>query len=267
MAIDYTIDLTCVPKETFGTQGVLERLKGRARAESIIRLFRENGDDRSPDQMGFEFVRSSPAGEEETQVIVVQDLLDQAAELDAYAPLCIGCRANRRAQPFGCMDAIQYPLTSSAERWLLDRLPGIDQPLLWLLLRQGVQELGYDGKTVEPLRASGVYFESPTLFMRDLQDFIMTSDQVFEMIFLLGDIQPSHAGMLLQFTDAVPRVTEAGQIVELMNNAHSPDEKASRYPFKLAAEASDDRTIAELKRFLASLHRAWALNVPLKLDV
>ncbi len=267
MAIDYTIGLTCVPKETFGAQGVLERLKGRSRAESVIRLFRENGDGRSPDQMGFEFVRSSPTGQDETQVIVVQDLLDRAAELDAYAHLCAGCRANRREQPFGCMDAIQYPLTSAGERWLLDRLPGIDAPLLWLLLRQGVQELGYDGKTVQPLRANGVYFESASVMMRDLQDFVMTSDQVFEMFFLLGDIQPSHAGMLLQFADAVPRVTEASQIVELMNDALTSDVKLSRYPLKLAAERGDDRTISELKRFLASLHRAWALSVPLTLDV
>jgi hypothetical protein len=267
MAIDYIIDYGCDPKRALGTGGILERLKERDRARTIISLFRSNGDQRPPSEMGFEFTRNTTEGEEETRIIVVQDLLDSAAELDPYAPACVGCAANASGEAFGCMGQIQYPFSAAAERWLIDRLPAIDEPLLWLLLRQGVQEMGYDGATVAPLRPNATYFETSQVLMRDLADFSISSDQVFEMLFLLGDVQPPHAGMLLQFFDAVPRAKEASQIAPIMNRALSADMIAQQYPLQLKPNPLDDHTIADVKRFFAALHRAWSLNVPLLLDV
>jgi hypothetical protein len=266
MAIDYVIAYDCPPKQAFGIEEVVERLKGRARAETIIRLFRENGDSRPPSQMGFEFVRSTPEGEEETQIIVVQDLLDRALELDAYKDACVGCPANARGVPFGCVGAIQYPLSEHAERWLLERLPDIHSPLHWLLLRQGIQEMGYDGADVKPLRASGTYFERATALGRDMGEFSIDSDQVFEMMFLLGDVQPTHAAMLLQFFEAVPRATEAGQIVQIMNRQLTAAEIAAQYPLQLLPASGDDATIVDLKRFFAALHAAWMLAAPVSID-
>ncbi|MCC6614038.1 MAG: hypothetical protein IT320_11220 [Anaerolineae bacterium] len=266
MAIDYIVDYACAPKQALGSAGILERLKGRARAETIIRLFRENGDERPPSQMGFEFERTAASGENETQVIVVQDLLDQAAELTAYEAACVGCPANIFARPFGCIDSIQYPLTEQSERWMLNRLPDIDQPLLWLLLRQGVQEMGYDGQAVKPLRTNGVYFESPFVFDRNMQDFTFDSNQMFEMTFLLGHIQPSHAGILLQFYGAVPRAPEANDILKIMNQTMTAEEITTQYPFTMTDDDSDDHTIVELKRFLRAVHRAWQLGVPVIID-
>lgn len=266
MAIDFVIDYGCKPKDKFGTPEILERLKMRSRAATIIRLFRENGDSRPPGEMGFEFVRQTPSGEEETQIIIVQDLLDRATELDEWAHHCVGCPANARGGAFGCVDAVQYPLSARAERWLLDRLPGVEAPFLWLLLRQSIQEMGYDGEQVTALRASGTYFDSSVAQTRDMQDFVINSNQVFEMTFMLGDIQPAHAGMLLQFFDAVPRTTEAGQVVEIMNRTLTQAEIEARYPLLIQAEDSDDQTIAELKRFMMALHHAWKLGVPLHID-
>ena len=154
MAIDYVIDYTCVPKQTLTTEGIVERLKARERAGAVIKLFRENGDQRPPSEMGFEFTRTTVEGEEETRVIVVQVMLDLAAQLDPLEQHCAGCPANVSGRPFGCVGAIQYPITAAAERWLLDQLPDIEEPLTWLLLRQGVQDLGYDGEAVRPLRAT-----------------------------------------------------------------------------------------------------------------
>lgn len=266
MAIDFVVDYGCAPKDKFGTPEILERLKMRTRAQTIIRLFRENGDGRPPSEMGFEFVRQTPAGEEETQIIIVQDLLDRATELDEWAHHCVGCPANQRGAGFGCADAVQYPLSTRAERWLLQRLPGIDAPFLWLLLRQSIQEMGYTGEDVKPLRASGTYFESGTAQSRDLQDFTIDNNQVFEMMFLLGDIQPAHAGMLLQFFDAVPRATEAAQVVEIMNRTLTREGIEARYPLLIQPDENDDSTIAELKRFLRALHHAWRLGVSVVVD-
>ncbi|MCC6804135.1 MAG: hypothetical protein IT319_14740, partial [Anaerolineae bacterium] len=91
MAIDYVIDYPCAPKEALTTDGIVERLKARERANAVIRLFRENGDQRPPSEMGFEFTRTNADGEEETRVIVVQEMLDSATELDPLAQYCVGC--------------------------------------------------------------------------------------------------------------------------------------------------------------------------------
>lgn len=267
MAIDYVIDYGCVPKETLTTGGILERLKARERANAVIRLFRENGDQRPPSEMGFEFTRTNAGGEEETRVVVVQAMLDLAAELDPLASYCAGCPANAKNEPFGCVGSIAYPISSAGERWLLDQLPGIDQPLVWLLLRQGVQELGYDGAPVRPLRANPTYFEERRVAGRDLVEFVMTADQVFEMLFLLGDIQPAHAGVLLLLFGAIPRGAEASQIVRIMNRTLTADEIAREFPFQIAIQPDDDPTTVELKAFFYALHRAWLLDVALKLDV
>src|SRR5690606_23769631 len=110
MAIDYVIDLDCIPKQTLGTMGILERLKGRDRAHAIIQLYRQNGDNRPPSEMGFEMVRTAADGNEETQVIIVQHLLDSADELIPLEHHCDGCPANRTGDPFGCMGQISYPI-------------------------------------------------------------------------------------------------------------------------------------------------------------
>ncbi len=267
MAIDYIIDYACVPKETLTTEGIVERLKARERAASVIRLFRENGDQRPPSEMGFEFTRTTPEGDEENRVIVVQEMLDLAADLDPLQPYCAGCPANLSGAPFGCIGFIEYPISTAAERWLLDLLPGIEEPLPWLLLRQGVQELGYDGESVKPLRANGTYFEERRVAGRDLAEFLMTGNQVFEMLFLLGDIQPAHAGMLLLLFHAIPRAGDADQIVRIMNRSLSDEEIERDYPFQMTIGRDDDRTTAELKGFFQALHRAGSLGVALKLDV
>ena len=267
MAIDYIIDYDCVPKQTLGTEGILERIKAQARAENVIRLFREHGDTRPPSEMGFEFTRSLPDGTEETQVIMVQDMLDQAAELNPLASYCVGCPANALGKPFGCMGQIQYPISSAAEAWLLDRLPGIEQPLVWLLLRQGVQEMGYDGAAVQPLRANPTYFEERRIRGRDLVEFVFTADQVFEMLFMLGHIQPSHASMLLLLFNAIPRDVEANQIVQILNHTLTAEEIAQQYPFQMKLDPNDDPTTADLKQFFYAAYHAWTLNVRLLLDV
>jgi hypothetical protein len=267
MAIDYVIDYGSIPKDTLGTQGILDRLKGRARAQAVIRLFRQNGDNRPPSEMGFELTRSLPDGEEETRVIVVQALLDEAAALDPLAFHCADCPANATGEAFGCVNAIQYPLSAAGEVWLLKQLPTPDEPLPWMILRQTVEEMGYTGASVEPLRASPTYFRDQSMYSRDLGEFQVTTNQIFEMIFMLGHIQPAHAGVLLMLFGAIPRDMEAAELMAMVNRTLSTEELHERYPFLLKVEDDDDNTTAELKQFFKALYLAWSLNVRLLLDV
>jgi len=265
MAIDYTIGYNCVPKQTLTSEGIVERIKGRERAETIIALFRRNGDNRSPREMGFEMVRTAADGSEEMQVVVVQHLIDSADELKPLEHYCVGCPANATNRPFGCIGQIRYPISSEAEAWLLNQLPGPEEPLVWLLLRQGIQEFNYDGSTVRPLRAAGTtHFAEQNTLSRNLIEFDINADQVFEMTFLLGDIQPNHAGVLLLFFHAIERGMEADQIIKI---GRLPLEERAKFSFLLKIDSKDDPTTAEVKQFLYALYLAWRLNVPMILDV
>ncbi len=265
MAIDYVIDYDCIPKQHLGTEGIVDRIKGEERAQAIISLFRQNGDERPPSEMGFEFTRTTPSGDEENRVIVVQDLLDDAEQLTPLRRYCVGCPANRSGKAFGCTGFVQYPVSSDGEAWMLDQLPVPDEPLTWLLLRQGIEELKYDGASVKPLRdASDTYFEARDVLKRKLGEFSIDSNQLFEMIFAVGHIGPNHAALILLFLDGIDRDIEVDQIMKI---SPAPPDAELRLPFLLKPEKDDDKTIAELKEFLRALYIAWRLNVRVILDV
>jgi hypothetical protein len=262
MAIDYVVDYDCAPKQALTTEGIIERVKARERAEIVIREFRAAGDTRPASEMGFEFTRTG----EETQLYVVQDVLDFAAELEPYAPACQGCPANLRGEPFGCYAQISYPISDAAEAWLLARMPDIDEPILWFLLRDSVHKLDERESPVKPLRANPVYFEERRLRGRDMAEFVVTADHLFDMLFLQGAVQPAYAAILLLFAGAIPRALEASDLVEILRGELSTQDRLARYPFQLAHAGEDDRTIAELKAFFRALYQAWLLNVPVRIE-
>jgi hypothetical protein len=265
MAIDYVIDYACYPKQELTTQGMLDRIKGRARAEAVVDLFRRSGDNRSVSEIGFELARSTPDGTEETRVIMVQDLLDKALELDPYEHYCAVCPANNSGTPFGCVGQIEYPISGVAEIWLLNQLPKPDQTIPWLLLRQAVEEFKNDGSSVNPLRTAGqTYFQEQGVLVRGLGEFNINTNQVFEILFTLGHIRPSFASVLLLLFAAIPRDLEADETMAL---SKSPEDVFERYAFLLTPADDDDASITQIKLFFRALYLAWGLNVRLLLDV
>jgi hypothetical protein len=266
MAIDHVIDLDCVPKRALSSSGLLGRIKARNRAEAVIQLYRDHNDHRPPSEMGFELVRRTSDGQEETQTIVIQDLLDNAAELAPLAQHCVGCPANRTGESFGCFGFIGYPVSRAAELWLLKQLPGPEEPLIFLLLRQTVTEYVFRNENVAQMRGTpGIIFESSERFARRFEDVQITTDQVFEMLFLNHVIEPAHAALLLLFFGAIPRDMDAETLMKLTQ----PDSSATverNTPFLLQPEDSDDESITALKAFFMALHLTYRLNVSLSLD-
>jgi hypothetical protein len=263
MAVDYIIDYQCIPKQKLGAGGILERLKGRARAEAVIAVYREQGDTRPASEIGFEFTRSTPEGEQETKVFVAQDILDAAEDLTPLEDFCYGCPANNTGQAFGCMAQIEYPLSEQGERWLLSRLPDNREPLTWLLLQKTMARVGQHSEAVQTMRATGRLFEAATPPIRRIEEFQASGDQLFEMLFLTGHIRPSYAAMLLVFLGAIHRDLDAD---ELMRLSDSPEDALTRYPFLLGRDPADDRTLTQIKRFLRALWLAWGLNTRMLLD-
>ena len=263
MGIDHIIDLECVPKQTLSTEGILVRLKARERAATILKLFRDNGDERPPSEMGFEMVRRMSDGTEETQVVIVQDLLDNAAQLDPLSKHCVDCPANRTRQPFGCFGYINYPISRAAELWLLKQLPGPQEPLSFLLLNRTMRDFALSGEQVSAMRANtGVFFETDQRFSKNLEDTQITTDQVFEMLFLSGSIKPAHAALLLIFFGGIPRDMDANILMALTQ----PGGDRS-VPFLANPEAGEDQSVRAMKGFLRVLYIAFQLNVSVSLDV
>lgn len=267
MAIDYLIDYQCYPKQTLSAEGILERLKGRSRAEAVIQLFRDNGDQRPVSEIGFELARNSADGVEETRVVMVQDMLDQADQLQPFEHYCEGCPANIAGMPFACFGQVDYPISAAAEAWLLKQLPIPQEPLPWILLRQGLRETRSeqnDTLLATLRRPDQPFFEDKQGMARVLGELTITSDQLFQMLFLAGHLRPSYAAMLLVFLNAIPRSMDAD---ELMALSASPEDALERYPFQHLPADEDDHSTRQIKRFLKALHQAWGLKVRLLIDI
>ncbi len=266
MAIDYVVNYACVPKHTLGTDGILARLKGRDQAQRVIQVYREAGDDRPFEQMGFEFTRTHADGQEETQVILISDLLTAAQELHPLEGHCVGCVANALKRPFGCFGRINYPLTDHAERWLLLQLPTpSDAPLVWSLLGETLRELNEQSAMVESIRPQGVYFESVLNPRRRLGEIAMSGNNLFYLLFMLGTFEPSRSAITLLFFHAIPRNLDA---TDIFNLTPAPPDADERFPFLLSADATlDDQTLHELKQFFQALYLGWRTETAVILDV
>lgn len=262
MAIDTVIDYPCVPKAQLTTPGLVERLKGYHRAQALIEMHRREGDMRPPRELDFEFTRRTGDGKEITSTLTVQHLLDEAADLTPLGHHCHGCPANRTGGTFGCVGFLDYPITAAGETWLLKQLPDMQEVLPWLLLKDGIEVFQYDGQTVAPLRLDPTYFETRVPPFRDLGEFIINANQTFEMMFMVGDIMPNHAAILMLFFKAIPRDLPAEQISALSQVAADPQ----HLPFQHFIRDDDDSTVRQFKEFLQSLYLAWSLGVRLGVD-
>lgn len=265
MAIDTSIDYACKPKKQLTTPGILARLKGRDRARRIIKLYRDNNDNRPYDQMGFEFTRNTPDGAEATEVIMVTDLLNEAAALEEHEHHCAGCPANLAGQPYGCFGRVSYPLSDHGERWLLLQLPQPHEaPLVWTLLGEHLREINQREAEIQEVREAGTYFESERNPRRRLGEIAFSGNNAFYLLFMAGHISPARAAVLMLFFDAIPRNIDAPQMYKL---APVPKDVDERYPFQIEPDDEiDDRTVTELKVFFRALYTAWRLNVDLLLD-
>lgn len=265
MAIDYVIDYACEPKKQLTTPTILSRLKGRAQAQRIIKLYRDAGDNRPYEQMGFEFTRASADGEETTEVVMVTDLLNDAKTLDEHAGHCAGCPANRTGTAYGCFNKVPYPVSDHGERWLLLQLPLPHEALMaWTLLGENLREINQSDATVQEIRDMGTYFESGRNPRRRLGEIAMSGNNIFFLLFMGGHITPARAAVLMLFFGVVPQNIDAATMYKL---TPAPPDAETRHPYQLAAAPElDDNTITSLKAFFDALYTAWRLNVDLLVD-
>lgn len=269
MGIDYVVDTPCIPRDSMTLDDIVRRIKDRERAIEVIRWYRDNHDERSPSEIGFEVTRRSADGTEATQLLIAQDALDEAAIVDRLAQDYQSCEAAEVLAFYECFGSLNYPLANRAEIWLLEQLPGIEDPMLFLMLMRGVQEFGYTGQAARELRNNvGVYFQNPDTLARRYAELDVTTDVLFEMTFQLGPIQPAHAAMLLLFFNAIPRSDmQPDRIMALTKGELSREEMQAQFPFQHHILQDDLESVKDYKRFFLTLYRAYLLQVPVLLDL
>lgn len=212
MGIDYVVDRSCPLKDDLSTPRMVELVKGRDRALSVLAMLRERGDTSDPASITFTSVLQTPDGIEEKEVSV-QSLLDAAEALKAHEHHCTDCPANIAAEPCGCYGYVRYPILGKAEQWLMSLLPKDLNTTAGQLLRRAVADFAYDGEPMRELRQDPTFFEDQRPVRQRWGGLLsgrweLTSDQLLQMMFCVGDVQPIHAAMLALFLGLLPHDTD-----------------------------------------------------------
>lgn len=200
MGIDYVVDLDCAAKQQLTSEGLVQLVKARSRAETILAMARKEGDQRPASQITFT-VAINRLGTLEHTDVSVQQLLDQASALDRHRAGCASCPANRgNSGGFGCYASISYPLEEDTEKFLLSRLPDKLEGPDGYMFTSAMRDFAWDGSGARKMRGQGDTFfrlrEPPT---RQWPGLAITGDQLFHMMFHVGKLGSTHAMMLCLF--------------------------------------------------------------------
>lgn len=218
MAIDYLLAPGCEPQKLLGVERLIGLHRTRILARTALAHMREDGDTRAPAEIEVQLTTKKPESEQ-ARGVTLQMLLDEAAPLDEVAHHCARCPAGLTRE-FGCHRRIRYPIPDHVEAWLMSRLPTRLDCTAGALLVRGLGEFGWDGAPTARLRAAGTtYFESRAPYGvrwqvddgpsddaegRRASTIEISSDQLFQMMFMVGPLAPTHCLMLALFCGVLP---------------------------------------------------------------
>ena len=261
MAIDYVLATGCVAQQTLGIGRLVELNRTRIIARSALAQMREDGDQRSPGEIEVQLTMRKPDGES-ARGVSLQDLLDESAPLDAVTVECETCPA-RLPRELACHRRIRYPIPEHVEQWLMGRLPGSLATTAGALLVRGLGEFGWDGAPTAKLRASGTtYFESRAPYGVRWQGedgpIEISSDQLFQMMFMVGNLAPTHSLMLALFFGVIPHDISLFELKDATGRSQALD--------NAALEPQDDADVEQLAAFLRTLATAARLDHTVLID-
>ncbi len=210
MAIDYVLAAGCEPQKLLGVSRLVELHRTRILARSALLHMQEDGEQRAPNQIEIQLTMRKPEGDS-ARGVTLQDLLDEAKPLDDVAHYCATCPAGLPRE-FACHRRIRYPIPEHVEAWLMARLPSNLGCTAGALLVRGLGEFNWDGTPTAKLRSAGTtYFESRAPYGVRWEspdgNIEFSSDQLFQMMFMVGPLAPTHSLMLALFLGVIPHDT------------------------------------------------------------
>ena len=261
MAIDYVLGVRCEPQHRLGIERLVALSRTRILARSMLAHMHEDGDARSPSEIEIQLTTRKPDGDS-ARGVTLQDLFEEAKPLDEVTPYCKDCPAGFTRE-LACHRRIRYPIPERVEAWLMARLPTTLQCTAGALLVRGLGELGWDGAPTARLRAAGnTYFESRVAYgvrWEGEQGVVeMSSDQLFQMMFLVGNLAPTHCLMLSLFCGVIPHDTSLHDLKD--------DAGRSRALGAANVPSEADADIEQLAAFLRATALAAKLDVPILID-
>ena len=261
MAIDYVLAMGCEPQRQLGIDRMMGLHRTRILARTALARLREEGDRRAPAEIDVQLTMRKPDGES-ARGVRIQDLLDEAAPLDAVAGHCASCPAGL-SREFTCHRRIRYPIPEHVEEWLMSLLPRKLDCTAGALLARGLGEFGWDGAPIAKLRTHGTtFFESraPYGVRWEAEDGILevSSDQLFQMMFMVGDLAPTHCLMLALFCGVIPHDI----------SLHDLKDRAGRTRALESVQLPEqpDPEVEQLAAFLRTLAIAARLDVSIVID-
>jgi hypothetical protein len=261
MAIDYVLALACEPQKVLGVERLVGLHRTRILARAALAQRRDDGDHRPAGEIEVQLTMRKPGGDA-ARGVTLQTLLDEAAPLDEVAGHCATCPAGF-AQAFACHRRIRYPIPEHVEAWLMAQLPTKLACTAGALLARGIKELGWGGEPAATLRAAGTaYFESRAPYgvrwQSDDGTIEISSDQLFQMMFMVGNLAPTHCLMLALFCGVIPHDISLFDLKDEAGRARALAD------VDLATDPDAD--IEQLAEFLRTLAVAARLDVSVLID-
>ncbi|HEY4239885.1 MAG TPA: hypothetical protein VGM88_08720 [Kofleriaceae bacterium] len=263
MAIDYVLAAPCVPQETLGVERLVELSRMRSMARTILAMREAEGDTRPADQIQVQFAIRRLGEDANDRGTTVAELLAETAPLDEVAPHCATCPAGMPRE-LACHQRIRYPIPEHVEQWLIGRLPESLGCTAGTFLVRALREFGWDGAPVERMRAAGTtFFESRVAYgvrweAPDGDKIELSTDTLFQMMFHVGPLQPTHALMLALFLGVLPHDLDLGAL---------RDDTARRAALQAArVTPTGDQDIEQLANFLRLLPHAALVELPILID-
>ena len=263
MGIDFMVDYSCGIKETLGRERLLELLKKEIAAHTALQQSRREGRETPASKIIITRRVIDPEGVRD-ETASAEELLDETAVLDEYRGQCWECRANFGRYPFGCHGFIDYPITGPLEEWLASRLPENINCTAGYFLRSALEDFSYDGGPIPGLRAEEDRFferKKPIKISWSLPDatITITTDQLLEMMFHVGPLQPSHSAILCLFLGMADHRLELEKTAEMLEDASAREEILE----PLHIDSDWEPPIQQAANFLNALARSALLGVHL----
>ncbi len=266
MPIRYFIDLDCKPRQNLGSDVILSMVSRYERAETIKVQYQEKYKVTDENLMRFRETVNTPTGESEKKERTVAELKESCSPLWDHSRHCEGCPAALLPSAYSCIQPLSFPVSEKAENWLMKQLAPTGTRAVELFL-DACSRSGYgDIPQLENWRKAGI-LESKEPVKEERSGILVTSNQILNELFFVGDIMPNHAlGILIHLQLMISSEGDTGDdlldILEGVDQSGST-ENAPTIDFRLKPKKSDDECIREFKQFFLALFRAFSLQIPL----